>query len=706
MISIKSTYHVALNDIGLILQGSPESPAYVLEQATILNNRYAQGDRSYDDFAKWWYWAQTDWFQGIKDDVAWADDGKYYLSTNIDTWSEQGAIKLCRAPVLDNDFNEEIQCGAELEVDGVVKKYIGTKNYLSNLACVVYRDDGESGWTNILSDDIDEGQKYVSQLSARAGILWVSTIGSATSTGLDVVETFDGTDATDQTAYINSVTTTDIKSSRCHLDVGSTKYVFVDDYLNDYYALVKSSVANPAANEDWTLVFERTGDGLPISACEFEGNILYLVQHTFFLELRSYDIANSVDSLVRIFRNTAVNTWGVGDKYLHVFNGKLVITVPTKEIWEYDGSSMTRIYSKDEYKMSWENTTNYEATGYLKMGAVISDNKMWWGNLMYDGTNFHNTSKPYADAVSAVVYPLFTDVTDNIFLTDDADNTKLYSLNNINGSVYKGADNKNYIILNQLDKISGINKILFSATLIFKKLVSGQSIEVEYTIGELTPTTTWTSLGVISYTADGGSVTDKILFFPVNTACKKVWYRIKLEAGGSNTPVLYDIVTAYLPRPYTDKRWRMYIDCGDDIKLLNGSLENKPGRKIEGGLEKAWMTNQIVDFQDLNYAATAIDGTGCTDVTATITVDDTSEFPESGRIKIEDELIYYTGKTPTTYTGCARGQKGTKAVAHANDTVVHNGYKVIIEDFSAKVPILNNDKKIEYVVQLYLREII
>lgn len=48
----------------------------------------------------------------------------------------------------------------------------------------------------------------------------------------------------------------------------------------------------------------------------------------------------------------------------------------------------------------------------------------------------------------------------------------------------------------------------------------------------------------------------------------------------------------------------------------------------------------------------------------TIPVADTSKFISPGVILIESELISYTGKTATSFTGCTRGQFGSSASAH------------------------------------------
>jgi hypothetical protein len=56
----------------------------------------------------------------------------------------------------------------------------------------------------------------------------------------------------------------------------------------------------------------------------------------------------------------------------------------------------------------------------------------------------------------------------------------------------------------------------------------------------------------------------------------------------------------------------------------------------------------------------------------TITVDATSAFPSSGVIDIDSELITYTGKTATDFTGCVRGANGTTAASHLDNAVVTN----------------------------------
>ncbi len=70
------------------------------------------------------------------------------------------------------------------------------------------------------------------------------------------------------------------------------------------------------------------------------------------------------------------------------------------------------------------------------------------------------------------------------------------------------------------------------------------------------------------------------------------------------------------------------------------------------------------------YKSTAADTTTLsgahTATVTTITVASTASFPTQGRIIIDSEVISYTGKTSTTFTGCTRGDEETTAASHSD----------------------------------------
>ena len=54
----------------------------------------------------------------------------------------------------------------------------------------------------------------------------------------------------------------------------------------------------------------------------------------------------------------------------------------------------------------------------------------------------------------------------------------------------------------------------------------------------------------------------------------------------------------------------------------------------------------------------------------TITVDSTANFPAAGTLLIDNELITYSGKSSTQFTGCVRGSLGTIAASHLDNALV------------------------------------
>lgn len=77
----------------------------------------------------------------------------------------------------------------------------------------------------------------------------------------------------------------------------------------------------------------------------------------------------------------------------------------------------------------------------------------------------------------------------------------------------------------------------------------------------------------------------------------------------------------------------------------------------------------ITLIEAANNAASTLSG-AIDDSVTTITVASTGSFAASGVIAIENELISYTAKTATDFTGCTRGFEGTAAASHLDTTAV------------------------------------
>ena len=117
---------------------------------------------------------------------------------------------------------------------------------------------------------------------------------------------------------------------------------------------------------------------------------------------------------------------------------------------------------------------------------------------------------------------------------------------------------------------------------------------------------------------------------------------------------------------------------GDEIITYTGKTATTLTgitRGAENSESKAVATGASVSLFDsvvnLGLSNRTTDVNGAINVTATtITVDSTADFEDNGFIRIGNEVISYTGKTATSFTGLTRGVGGTAAAAHSDDAVI------------------------------------
>ena len=126
------------------------------------------------------------------------------------------------------------------------------------------------------------------------------------------------------------------------------------------------------------------------------------------------------------------------------------------------------------------------------------------------------------------------------------------------------------------------------------------------------------------------------------------------------------------------------ITASDVVGINNdqGFLSTDVGRLIHIGIGKGVakivsITSSLVVVADVIEPISTKSSTETAEhldsTETTIDVDDTSPFPATGTILIEDEQITYTGKTSTSpfqFTGCTRGANSTTAVSHEKDEKV------------------------------------
>lgn len=121
------------------------------------------------------------------------------------------------------------------------------------------------------------------------------------------------------------------------------------------------------------------------------------------------------------------------------------------------------------------------------------------------------------------------------------------------------------------------------------------------------------------------------------------------------------IVAPRLPNAPTDYEKRFHDQHSDVLRLYFNQLD---------ALLAAILSSTGGGYLQFPYGSFFQDGTttlsaNITNVSTTpIQVASTASFPATGWILIENEIIAYTGKTGTTFTGITRGVLGTTNVAH------------------------------------------
>lgn len=130
---------------------------------------------------------------------------------------------------------------------------------------------------------------------------------------------------------------------------------------------------------------------------------------------------------------------------------------------------------------------------------------------------------------------------------------------------------------------------------------------------------------------------------------------------------LYNVRAPALPLPTPEYLQAQQDQFQNALRLYFNRLDGFL-TELSGGTGGALLSFPYGSFyQNGSTALTA----NITNVSTTpIQVTSTADFQSTGLILIEDELIQYTGKTATTFTGITRGVKSTTNVAHTAGVAV------------------------------------
>ena len=114
---------------------------------------------------------------------------------------------------------------------------------------------------------------------------------------------------------------------------------------------------------------------------------------------------------------------------------------------------------------------------------------------------------------------------------------------------------------------------------------------------------------------------------------------------------------------------RYHDQFADVLRLYFNRLDNILGqlRTGSGSIDGSGVQFPYGAFQDTAFTTLSA---GINNSVTTIPVVSTAGFLTAGELRIATEVITYTGKTATSFTGCTRGARGSANIAHPTGAVV------------------------------------
>ena len=664
----KSTHHISLNQQGYLLYGTPQKPARRMKQAPKLGEMPTQIDMDYaDTSAIFLPWAQTDWAGGFQKEK-WADEATFKKATNIDPITKYGEITLLNTAVSKKVFASGHSFGAGIVWNNLLM--IGTNHAtLSHLWQSTSADNWTqitTSWANITAvNDFDIYQeKLIMALKKSSGTEYT-------------IQTYDGSamanvrDTSSEVRMVKVINTR-IYAAELNSATNGDKLIYSDD-----------------SGVTWTDIITKTGQNRKIIKGVVNYGILYfLIKDGIKVELWKCD-GTDVEMIYNF--NYLVNP------DIKAYLGNIYISGQNENdktiVYEWNGAMLIVSFEEtvSELTMNSQKLTEYKGNLYLQ--GLVFDGMFWFPSYVLKISS-GTTLTPFVSFGTTSAGALY------FYADDSSGNLNIYKLNT---SAYVSTGN---VITGLYINKPAVDKLWYSITLSFKALASGESIKAEYSIDD---ETTWTEVGgsgngIASYSSDG-AISEKTCYFASAITSRKIQLKITLAGSGSSTPTLRDFIVRHKLEGEDKYVWNINLKCYDEMLLLDDeSREIKKGAELRNLLKIVNEKKQVIDFEDVDYWETQLNG-ALTNSATTITVDNTKSASEQGALKIDNEWILYTGKTATTFTGCARGAKGTQAAAHNDDAAVNNLYKVIINNYQETVSVLITEKADEFIISLNLIEV-
>lgn len=698
----KQLYDVAVAGQGYVLAGDPLRPAIKVSQQPVFGNRFAQGDRDINDLSFWWFWAQRDFSGGLKAFNLWADDAKFRYGEAVDTFSEQGVVKVLNGQTVEEAFSSvdflQIDSAAYGTLIANVTGLIGLRGQTApsiTKSAIFATTDGTT-YTNVTAAGMaTDGRPILGIRKSPTGVMVIVT----GSNGTYAFGTYNGSSHADITATVEGSETMGANGSAQGVEVvGQTLFTF---HRNNGRELILQSTTDLTT---FTKQLEIPG-GFYKGSCERDGKLLYVVAvATSVIELHEYDIVADTDTLVFTWKGPTLNnligaTNGAASGTCIATNdGKnAYIIFDSGEVWKYDGSSLEKVFT---------DSAGVVGTS-LGFGFVKHEGSLYAPNLTiaFDGT-IHPGYRYLTSSSLAQALPLIS-----MRFPADTD-TVLFSSNNSSASAKTTLYRQtlgNQIGLLTTSKhdggVSGIDKLYRSVIIEFDAFTtSGQAINLYYSTDG---GTSFVALGTASQSGDG-AISRKEFFFDDDLISKTMVLRFEIVNAtnvATASPVFRSFACRFLPVPDYRLRFDLTLNCSDRMTLKDGKTqESKTGEELRNILRQAWWTKEVIALEDIDASAFTLQA-DMTKSDTTLTLNQvTSNLPEQGRVRIGDEEILYVGKTQTQLLNLVRAARGSAAATHTAGDSVTNAYKAVITDYQEQLIVANRVPDREYRVTLQLLE--
>lgn len=660
MSNVRSRYNLAIDSKGFMLRGAPTSPRYIKERAPSQVNQLGVGDLNYNSLngSGWRYWTQTDWSGGFQK-IKFKDDASFKDGQAIDVIKKYGEI------TLQHGFTSAALIS-------------GSHSY------------GAHGVHNneLLVGTIKAGAAKIFRLSATNTLATLSAM-----VGISAVNTMD--------RFKNDTI------------IGLTRTSGTTKTLAKYNGSVISGFrnANPIVRANHSVgIRHYTGERV----ASLSGDVLF-----YTTDLATFTSAYQAGKNRNIFKIGDLN----GSPYFFIVEGKRVEMFRWDEFaeraypiytWQnltnfgirnyssfmmitgtsngksvafaFNGARLQEIFDDQLQDSSYDFSKPFEFEGNLQLKGAAWDGQFWSPGI-YGQFNAANKYTPFENFNNRA-YGFFTSGTH--MRLGYRDTTKY----NISGHVISsefGAD------------IGGVDKLVNSVDINTANLATGETIEVFRSIDG---GANFNSIGKASFAQDGAAK-KKQMYFPSGFVTKLWNYKAVLVGPGTTGPTLKDITFQYRPVPDLKKRWSLSLDAGDNVKLLDNSMEQRDGKALMQDLWMQMETKKTVIYQDVDAFEINI-VSAMTSGATSARVANTRLVPPRGRIRVlkanQVEEMVYTSGDGGRIRGITRAQKGTLARAYTSADKMDNFYNVYVTDVREQ---LNNtdQNKTESIAQITLLEV-